>query len=285
MDAAVRIGELARRTGVSPELLRAWEQRYGLLRPQRSPGGFRLYSAQDEARVRRMTALLADGVAAAEAAREAAGINRASAPPAQQPPLLDDLRADLRIAMDGFDTAGAHAVLDRLFASMSLETAIGEVVIPYLNDLGERWRVGRASVGQEHFASHLLRGRLLGLAREWGSGQGPSVVLAGLPGEEHDLGLVMFGLLVARRGWKVTFLGANTPFSTLDESVRLLRPAVVVLSTVSHEVFDACAEQINAVAWRTKCVVAAPVDAHAAARAGARVVTDGIVDAARALTV
>ena len=77
----MRIGELSRRTGVSPELLRAWEQRYDLLRPSRSPGGFRLYSADDEARVRRTTALIADGLSAAEAAGLAAGaIHRAGEP-------------------------------------------------------------------------------------------------------------------------------------------------------------------------------------------------------------
>ncbi|HZA82975.1 MAG TPA: MerR family transcriptional regulator, partial [Actinomycetes bacterium] len=65
----MRIGELARRTGTSPELLRAWERRYGLLRPARSQGGFRLYTAADEARVRRMREHLARGVAAAQAAR------------------------------------------------------------------------------------------------------------------------------------------------------------------------------------------------------------------------
>ena len=65
----LRIGELARRTGASPELLRAWERRYGLLRPTRSQGGFRLYTAADEERIRRMKEYLARGVAAAEAAR------------------------------------------------------------------------------------------------------------------------------------------------------------------------------------------------------------------------
>ena len=65
----LRIGELARRTGASPELLRAWERRYGLLRPTRSQGGFRLYTASDEERIRRMREYLARGVAAAEAAR------------------------------------------------------------------------------------------------------------------------------------------------------------------------------------------------------------------------
>jgi MerR family transcriptional regulator, light-induced transcriptional regulator len=68
-DGDLRIGELARRTGVSPNLLRAWEQRYGLLRPARSPGGFRLYSRADEVRIRRMTELIGQGLSAAEAAR------------------------------------------------------------------------------------------------------------------------------------------------------------------------------------------------------------------------
>ena len=70
-DGGLRIGELARRTGVSPDLLRAWEQRYDLLHPARSPGGFRLYSRDDEARIRRMTELIGQGLSAAEAARQA----------------------------------------------------------------------------------------------------------------------------------------------------------------------------------------------------------------------
>ncbi|HEX5881040.1 MAG TPA: MerR family transcriptional regulator, partial [Actinomycetota bacterium] len=64
----LRIGQLAKRTGVSPELLRAWEQRYGLLQPTRTSGGFRLYSADDEARVQRMQGLVSGGLAAAQAA-------------------------------------------------------------------------------------------------------------------------------------------------------------------------------------------------------------------------
>src|SRR5512138_3294882 len=67
----LRIGELGRRVGVSAHLLRAWERRYGLLQPQRAAGGYRLYSAADEARVRRMLAHLAAGLSAAEAARAA----------------------------------------------------------------------------------------------------------------------------------------------------------------------------------------------------------------------
>src|SRR6187200_584127 len=90
----LRIGELARRTGVSPELLRAWEQRYGLLQPTRSPGGFRLYSEADEARIRRVTRLIADGLSAAQAARQALTADRAQL--AVETPLVDQLADQLR---------------------------------------------------------------------------------------------------------------------------------------------------------------------------------------------
>jgi MerR family transcriptional regulator, light-induced transcriptional regulator len=78
----LRIGELSRRLGVSDYVLRAWENRYGLLHPVRSPGGFRLYSEEDEWRIRRMQAYLADGLSAAEAARAALS-GDASTPPRQ----------------------------------------------------------------------------------------------------------------------------------------------------------------------------------------------------------
>ncbi len=80
-SARVRIGELGRRVGVSDHVLRAWERRYGLLRPVRSPGGYRLYSDADERRIRRMQAHLAAGLSAAEAARAALSDERPGPPP------------------------------------------------------------------------------------------------------------------------------------------------------------------------------------------------------------
>jgi DNA-binding transcriptional MerR regulator len=282
VDTAVRIGELARRTGVRPELLRAWETRYGLLRPTRTSGGFRLYSPDDEARVRHMTSLLSQGLSAAEAARQSLAMPEPPVP--AQLPVVADLRDRLQQALDAFDYEAAHATIDRMLATLTIESAIADIVIPYLRDLGERWQTRRASVAQEHFASNLLRGRLMGLARDWGSGNGPSALLAALPGEAHDLPLVMFGLLVGRRGWRVTFLGADTPFDTVDATVETLRPSAVVLSTIDPKLFHAYAEPIAAVAWRTRLSVAAPVDEHAVAAVGARLLRGGIVEAARSLT-
>lgn len=280
-DGDFRIGELARRTGVSPDLLRAWEQRYDLLRPARSPGGFRLYSRADEVRIRRMTELIDQGLSAAEAARHA---RTAPEPPPRSP--VSDIAARLRTALDSFDDQAAHAALDRLFATVSIEAALAEVLIPYLRDLGERWAAGTASVAQEHFAASLIRGRLLGLARDWGTGLGPSVLLACLPDEDHDLGLVTFGVLVARRGWRVTFLGADTPFDALADTVRTLDPALVVLYTLNPDRLDRHAADIRGLADGIPVAIPAAggLDPDRIAAAGARPLPADIIAAARELT-
>jgi DNA-binding transcriptional MerR regulator len=226
--ATLRIGELSKRSGVSPELLRAWERRYGLLRPARSPGGLRLYSPADLERVRLMRRHLAGGVAAAEAAALALGAADAETEPASP----DALRDELADALDRFDEPRAQGVLDRLLAVATVDALLGDVVMPYLGELGERWAQGSASVGQEHFASGLLRGRLLGLARGWGLGIGPVAVLACLPGELHDLGLIAFGLALRARGWRVVYLGADMPFESLSDAVRSAQPEAVVVSAV-----------------------------------------------------
>jgi DNA-binding transcriptional MerR regulator len=281
----MRIGELSRRTGVSPELLRAWEQRYGLLRPARSPGGFRLYSVEDEARVRRTAALIADGLSAAEAAQLAAAEpdGAGSAAVADQS-LVADLAAGLWHATEGFDTAAAQAALDRLLAAVSVELAVSDVLIPYLHELGARWANGDVSVAQEHFASNLVRGRLLGLLRDSGpSGGRPSAVLAALPGESHDLGLVMLAVLIARRGWRVTFLGANTPLDTVEESVEVLHPSLLVLGTYDSRHFREHATAIASLSQVVKVAVSAPVEVEHVTDLGAEALPGDIVAAAAAL--
>lgn len=277
----MRIGELSRRTGVTPELLRAWEQRYQLLRPSRSSGGFRLYSSADEARVRRTTALIAEGLSAAEAAGLAATDELGDQ--LGERPMVADLAGRLEQALDGFDAAAAQDTLDHLFAAVSLEFALTDVLIPYLRDLGERWAAGTATVAQEHFASNLIRARLLGLAQGWGAGGSSTSVAACLPGEAHDLGLVMLSLLMARRGWRVTFLGADTPFDSLESTVRTLRPSVVVLATYDAAVFHANADAIARLAAATRVAVTAPVEDEAIRHTGAEALGGDIPAAAAAL--
>jgi DNA-binding transcriptional MerR regulator len=244
--ALLRIGELARRLGVSQDVLRAWERRYGLLEPVRSSGGFRLYTAADEQRVRRMQSHLARGLAAAEAARAALaeddGTGVAPEPSRAPVPATDrglaPLAADLRRALDAFDEPAAEAVLDRLFAEFSVETALRELLLPYLHELGARWATNEIGVATEHFASNVLRVRLAGLARGWGQGRGPCAVLACPPGEQHDLPLMAFGIVLHRNGWRIVYLGADTPLVDLGRTVEEKRPEIVVLAAVDVDRFQ-----------------------------------------------
>jgi MerR family transcriptional regulator, light-induced transcriptional regulator len=241
----LRIGELSKRSGVSPELLRAWERRYGLFRPIRSAGGLRLYSPADLERVRAMQQHLAAGMAAAEAA---ARVLRAEGDEATASPSAG--RAQLSEALDAFDEPRAQAVLDRLLAVTTIDTLVSEVVMPYLRELGDRWERGEASVGQEHFASGVLRGRLLGLARGWGLGVGPAALLACLPGEQHDLGLIAFGLALRARGWRIFYLGPDAPIETVEDACARLDPQFVVLHAVTGERLEPVAERVRALARR-----------------------------------
>jgi DNA-binding transcriptional MerR regulator len=247
----LRIGELSKRAGVSPELLRAWERRYGLLRPARSAGGLRLYSPADVERVALMRQHLADGMAAAEAAALAVRdrVDEEAARTALHPAAMRD---ELATALDAFDEPRAQAILDRLLALATVETLLAEVVVPYLQELGERWQRGDASVAQEHFASGVLRGRLLGLARGWGLGLGPVAVLACLPGEQHDLGLIAFGLALRSQGWRIVYLGPDSPIDTVADVSRQLEPSLVVLNAVSRERVRPVLPQLRALTRRHK---------------------------------
>lgn len=254
-DSRLRIGELSRRSGASPELLRAWERRYGLVKPTRSAGGLRLYSVEDLERVRLMRQYLAQGIAAAEAAALAAG---ASASTASDGPVLDATTARDQLArmLEDFDEPGAQMVIDLLLAVATIDTLLRDVVLPHLKDLGDRWERGELSVAQEHFASNVLRGRLLGLARGWGRGLGPRVLLACPPGERHDLGLLAFGLALHSRGWRIDYLGSDTPMDSIAQAARSLDPALLVLSAVTAERLRPLKAELKALAERHRLALA-----------------------------
>ena len=275
---AVRIGELSRRSGVSPELLRAWERRYGLLRPTRSAGGLRLYSPEDLARVQSMQQHLAAGFAAAEAAELA---TRAAQPDQLTSTAAKDELAD---ALSRFDEGAGHALFDSLLARLSLDTLLSEILIPYLHDLGERWERGEASIAQEHFASTLLRGRLLGLARGWSQGIGRAAVLACAPGEQHDLGLLAFGIALRTRGWRIVYLGPDTPIASVTDAARTCEADLVVLSAVNAGVFRRCAGQLEELARLTQLCLGGAGATRTRIDADLRKLTGDPVDEAERLT-
>ncbi len=246
----LRIGELSKRVGESPELLRAWESRYGLVEPERTAGGLRLYSESDERRVRLMRQHIDAGLSAAEAARLTKAGDGAGTPAAG--PSRADVQAMLEDSFDAMDEPAAQAALDRIFATFDLREALGEIILPFLNRLGLRWEESEVSVAQEHFASNVIGGRLRALARGWGEGVGPIAILACPPGERHELGLLCFGLGLRERGWRIVYLGADTPISEIASTVDALSPAIVVLAARSPRLFSSRAEEISALAGQVR---------------------------------
>ena len=285
----LRIGELSRRVGVSEYVLRAWENRYGLLKPARSTGGYRLYSEDDQARVALMQAHLADGLAAAQAARAAIADEqpgRARAGVVDTPARADlvDTAEALRTALEEMDEPAAQAVLDRLLTDFTVESVLRDVLMPYLHDLGERWEQGAVSVAQEHFASHVFRGRLSGLARGWGSGRGPQALLACPPGELHELALLAFGIVLNRNGWRVRYLGADTPMADLIKVASETRPTLVVLSATTSERFVAVEPELASLAGMAALALAGEGATKDLADAtGARLITGDVVTSAQQL--
>jgi DNA-binding transcriptional MerR regulator len=283
-EPLLRIGELSRRTGVRAQTLRAWERRYGLLQPDRSEGGFRLYSGGDEQRVRVMRRLLDSGVSAAEAARLAA--SGAPPPPTAERAVLGTPARSLREALERFDEAEATAVLDEAIAALSVDALATHIVLPALREVGERWERGETSVSQEHFGTNVIRGRLTSMARNWGAGSGPLAILACPPGELHDVGLLVFGLLLRARGWRIAYLGPNTPIASIQEAAERLHPRAVVVTALSKERLAAVADEIALLSNEAPVLVAgAGADEALCSRTGARLLSGDPVEAAPQLAV
>jgi len=279
----LRIGELARRAGIPPATLRAWERRYGIVTPTRTEAGYRLYGERDEQRIKQMVELITRGIAPAEAASRVLADDRAADSDADGQALRqavdsEALRARLLEQLIDYDEAAAHATIDRAIAAYGVEALLTELILPVVRRMGELWVDQEVTIGQEHFASHLIRGRVMPLARGWGSGDGPLALLACPAGEEHDLALAAFGLLLRERGWRVAFLGADTPSGTLGEAAERLGPEIVVL---------AITDPATAAGLDTELSVGVPVaiagsaaDPALAERLGARYLPGDLVTAA-----
>lgn len=246
----LRIGALAERTGVPIPTLRAWEERYGLFRPARTSGGFRLYSDGDELRARRMRRLTSDGVAAAQAAALVLDGDGARE---------EHTSVSLIEAIDQFDASGVQAALDACLGSAPLD-GIERHVFPVLDELGHRFERGIDAIAQEHFASSLVRGRLLELSRGWDRGRGPEALIACLPGERHDLGALALGLALRECGIRITFLGADTPVPTVAAVAARIDPSVIVLSASMPRVLEDARGDVATLARTRSVVVAGPAD-------------------------
>ncbi|MGN6379460.1 MAG: cobalamin B12-binding domain-containing protein, partial [Gaiellales bacterium] len=147
----------------------------------------------------------------------------------------------------------------------------------------DRWSAGLLTVAQEHFSTNVIRGRLLGLARDWGQGGGPLALLACPPGELHDLGPICFGLALRARGWRIAFLGSDTPIDTLVQAAGDLRPDLIVLTATNAQRFTRVRSELRELAGTSRLALAgAGANPQLAASMGAEMLDgDPVSQAAR----
>jgi MerR family transcriptional regulator, light-induced transcriptional regulator len=236
------IKQAALRAGVSVQVLRAWERRYGIVRPDRTPSGYRLYDETAIDRVRAMRQLVEDGWSASQAALqiEAHGVPASPAPsaPSRQGPVgVDrDVSAAFVKAAAELDGTRVEAILDDVFASGSFERVIEQRLMPALRALGDAWAQGTVSVAAEHAASHAVLRRLSAAFEAAGRLDVESPVLVGLPpGSRHELGALAFATAARRRGIGVVYLGADVPEPSWRDAANVTGARGVVIGIPTAE--------------------------------------------------
>lgn len=243
-----RIGTLARLAGLSTHAIRVWERRYGAAAPHRSPGGARLYTVEDVQRFKLIQALLDRGYATRaianldlDALAELA--SAASAPSdAAQPARADQARAAvdaLLTAVTRMQLDSAEAILARASNEFSPRELVLSVFAPALEEIGSRWASGDLCTASEHAASAMFRTRLGSLLAAQNVSVAPPILCTTPSGELHELGALVVAVLIAMRGLRAMFLGANLPAEQIAEAARLSGAKSIALSLVSLAAADA----------------------------------------------
>jgi methanogenic corrinoid protein MtbC1 len=180
-------------------------------------------------------------------------------------PRLIDWVQHLEDTLESFDEVGGQRCLNRVLEAMPVEDALSNVVMPYLHGVGRRWEDGTIGVGQEHFASNVLRTRLSTLLQQEARADGPLVVLACLPKEHHEFGLMAAALTFARLGWRTCYLGTSTPIAELVRVCGRLQPDAVVLSAHRQTAYAAHAPMLRRLSARTPVYIGARGSNHSVA--------------------
>lgn len=223
-------------TGVNSVTLRAWERRYDLIKPIRTPKGHRLYTMADVELLNRVVALLNNGMAIGQARQvlDASKSDPDSAPTAEAERDFDpwrDYQSRLLRATVEFDGDTLNDIYTEVLSLYPVDIATRRLIVPLLRELGERWARGAGSIAEEHFFSMFLRNKLGArfhhLAR---NPLGPKLLAACLPGEHHEVGLLLFALAALDRNYRVVLLGPNTPLAELPPVVERAAIQAVVLS-------------------------------------------------------
>lgn len=225
------IRTVAALTGVNPITLRAWERRYGLVRPLRTPKGHRVYTRAHVEEIRRVLALTAEGVSIGQVHEALRAEKALPAKPAPQG-LWPGYRRRLAAAIAAFDERAMEEIHAEALASHPTGRVDRLLFLPVLEELGARWSKRAGGVAEEHFFSAYLRNKIGARFHHRRLPEaGPKLLLACAPGEQHELGLLLFALAAHDAGMRIVLLGADVPFAEAAAAARRTQCAAVVLSS------------------------------------------------------
>lgn len=230
---------VVQRTGVPADTVRAWERRYGVPQPRRTETGRRLYSERDITAIRWLRERTIAGMTISQAIHQLRSLDSNAfseaialehSGPRDPAALVEELLA----ALLNFDESAANIVVGESFALYRIEDVCLQIFSPVLVEVGERWHRKEATVAQEHFASHFIQRRLMGLLQAYTPTAGRGrIITACAPDELHELGILMVSVFLVRRAWQIIYLGANVPIADLVQTAARLQPALVCLSAMN----------------------------------------------------
>lgn len=240
-------------TGVPADTLRRWESRYNILTPQRTEGGYRLYSQRDIDTIQWLKGKLEEGLSISRASdmlRQLGGDPDSYA--SQQPVVMatpeqaipregailsfEALRSGLMNAFRDVDEERASAVLTDAVSLYSLEDVCLQILQPVLAQVGQEWLEGKITVAVEHFAAAFVRTRLSNLFHSSHYNQyGPLVLVACAPSELHEIGPMFLAVFLRRAGFRVVYLGQNVPLESLEGMIESMHPDAVCISATRTE--------------------------------------------------
>lgn len=224
------IRTVASLTGINPVTLRAWERRYGLIKPKRTPKGHRLYSAQDIGQIRRILQLIDEGVSIGHVKKILSGNLETSDDAAAQPPAEPGTQSSgpwaqpverMLAAAARFDPRTLDAVYNDASALYPIESVSRHLLVPVLRRLRERRFETAAAEAQERFLRTYLRYKLGSrYHQQFQQSQGPRLMGACLPGETSEVELLLFALAALTHGYQVISLGPDVPLTSLTEALK-----------------------------------------------------------------
>lgn len=230
------IRTVANRTGVNPVTLRAWERRYRLLTPQRTPKGHRLYSEEDVELIRHVLELLDQGISISQVKpllEQAPG--QAAPPRGESGEAWNSYQQKMLAAIEAFDEHALDGIYNDALSLYPVDLVNQHLTTPLLRILGERWKESQTGIAEEHFFSVYLRNKLGTRIHHINQRSGgPMLLLACLPGELHEIGLLFFALSSVNFGYRVLVLGANTPLEQLPGVLEKRACAGIVLACSSR---------------------------------------------------